>query len=364
MLKRFEWLFWGVVLISLLLSCMPEKGSEDYLAPEIVSAEAIVADRSVSLSCELSSPRVQTCGFVLWTGNQEKKILTCDLSSTSFSAVVSDLSPGMTYEWYAFANAGEIEIHSDTRRFATMEIIPAVKGIDIPDPYFKQYLLDNFDANGDGILSEMEGLIIRKIDVVTDKISSIRGIEHFKNLDSLICRGADVNEYDNVGHPGLLDSLDVSGNRKLRYLACDGNIIYHLDISDNPFLESLSCSWNLLSIIDLSQVPKLRTLNISHNPVVNVNLSRCAVLLELDCSSCKIEDIDISMLPRLKVLKCSPMADVDGKNLLIRLKIGVGQMIQNVTVARSSLFVPDETYIIADSTAADVEGYGGEIYDP
>jgi hypothetical protein len=302
MLKRFEWLFWGVVLISLLLSCVPEKGSEDYLAPEILSAEAIVADRSVSLSCELSSPRVQTCGFVFWTGNQEKKIITCDLPSTSFRAVISDLSPGMTYEWYAFANAGEIEIHSDTRRFATMEIIPEVKGIDIPDPYFKQYLLDNFDANGDGILSEMEGLIIRKIDVVTDKISSMRGIEHFKNLDSLICRGADVNEYDDVGHPGLLDSLDVSGNRKLRYLACDKNMLRSLIISDNPFLEEVLCSYNLLETIDLSSVPRLRELRMWVNNVGSLDFSNTPLLHTLECGGNPITSIDVSKCPRLGVL--------------------------------------------------------------
>ena len=164
------------IVLAFVLSCAPQKESEAYLAPEIVSAEATVVDTTVSFDCELSSPRVQTCGFVFWTNNQDKKIITCDLSSTSFSTVISDLLPGMTYEWYAFANSGEIEIRSDTKRFATKEIVPEVKGIDITDPYFKRYLLDNFDANGDGILSELEGLIIRKIDVVTDKISSMRGI--------------------------------------------------------------------------------------------------------------------------------------------------------------------------------------------
>ena len=364
MLKRFEWLFWGVVLISLLLSCVPEKGSEDYLAPEIVSAEAIVADRSVSLSCELSSPRVQTCGFVLWTGNQEKKILTCDLSSTSFSAVVSDLSPGMTYEWYAFANAGEIEIHSDTRRFATMEIIPAVKGIDIPDPYFKQYLLDNFDANGDGILSEMEGLIIRKIDVVTDKISSMKGIEHFKNLDSLICRGTAEDEDEYSGHPGLLDSLDLKANRKLRYLACDGNMIRSLDIRENTLLEELRCGWNLLESLDLSGSQKLKKLIVPFNSISSLDFSNCPDLIEICCSGCALTELDISMLTHLRALDCSPMDDAGGVNLLRRIRFTVGQMIPNVTVGRNPQFVPDGTEVVAESLTAGVEGYGGGEYDP
>lgn len=285
-----------------VLSCVPERGSEEFLAPEIVSAEATVVGTTVSFECELSAPRVQTCGFVFWTNNQEKKILTCDLSSTSFSAVIADLLPGMTYEWYAFANAGESEIRSDIKRFATKEIVPEVKGIDIPNPYFKRYLLDNFDANGDGVLSEEEGLIIRKIDVVTDKISSMRGIEYLKNLDSLICRGADVSEYDNVGHPGLLDSLDVSGNRKLRYLACDKNMLRSLNMSDNPFLEEVLCSYNLLESIDLSAVPRLMLLRMWVNNVGSLDFSNTPLLHTLECGGNPITSIDVSKCPRLGVL--------------------------------------------------------------
>lgn len=290
------------IVLAFVLSCAPQKESEAYLAPEIISAEVTVVDTTVSFYCELSSPRVQTCGFVFWTNNQEKKIITCELSSTSFSTVISDLLPGMTYEWYAFANSGEIEIRSDTKRFATKEIVPEVKGIDIPDPYFKRYLLDNFDANGDGILSELEGLIIRKIDVVTDKISSMRGIEYLKNLDSLICRGADVDEYDNVGHPGLLDSLDVSGNRKLRYLACDKNMLRSLNMSDNPFLEEVLCSYNLLESIDLSAVPRLMLLRMWVNNVGSLDFSNTPLLHTLECGGNPITSVDVTKCPRLGCL--------------------------------------------------------------
>ena len=42
----------GVVV--LLTSCVPEKGSEDFLPPNIKAAEALVDGTSVSLSCKLS----------------------------------------------------------------------------------------------------------------------------------------------------------------------------------------------------------------------------------------------------------------------------------------------------------------------
>ena len=366
-----------LVVYSLFLSCVPEKGSEEFLAPEIVSAEAVVVGEAVSLACELSAARVQTCGFVYWSGEGGKVTVNADISDASFSVALEGLRAGQTYQWYAFAKAGDSEVHSAINSFTVPDLAPEQDpepvpdptpdpedAVSIPDPYFKRYLLEYFDSDKDGFLTEEEGLAIRKIDVVTDKISSMRGIERFKNLDSLICRGTDVNEYDNIGHPGLLDSLDVSANRKLRYLACDGNMIRHLNISDNPFIETLVCGWNLLDNIDLSTVPKLRTLNISHNPLVSVDLSRCLGLYALDCSGCEIGMLDISMLPSLKALKCSPMENIDGVNLLRKLLVGVGQIIQNVTVARSPLFVPDETSIVAESLSAGVEGYGGGEYDP
>ena len=390
-----HWRIIFVLLISFVLSCTPQKESEAYLAPEIVSAEAVVGEKSVSLGCELSAPRAQACGFVYWSEDGARITVNTVLSEASFTSTLTGLQPGQTYQWYAFAKAGDAEVHSQTGSFTVPKPItpdpgptdgPA--GINIPDPYFRRYLLENFDEDGDGVLSEEEALIIRKIDVVTDKISSLKGIEYFKNLDSLICRGADVNEYDNVGYPGLLDSLDVSANHKLRYLACDKNMLRSLNISDNPFLEQVLCSYNLLETIDLSAVPRLRelrmwvnnvssldfsntplletlecggnnitsvdvsrcprlgTLNIGDLRIKELDLSQCTRLYELKCWDCQLEELNVSMLPRLQVLECSPMSGISGNNLLKKLYVSEDQRIQGVTVDRSTKNIPEETEIV------------------
>ncbi len=404
------WRVISLLLLSLLFSCEPEKESEGFLAPEIVSAEAKVKGSSVSLECTLSSPRAETCGFVFWAEGEEKKTVISELSTTSFSSTIAGLIPGKEYEWYAFARAGGSEIRSQTSTFTFPKPVTPVPGpteepvgINIPDPYFKRYLLENFDVNGDGALSEDEALIIRKIDVVTDKISSMKGIEHFKNLDSLLCRGAAVSEYDDVGHPGLLDSLDVSSNRKLRYLACDKNMLCSLDISDNPFLEEILCSYNFsntplihtiecggnhITSIDVSKCPRLGTLNVgdlrikeldlsgnpmlgwlgtygtdiseldlSHNsnlellncqnsPIKELELSPCVKLHELKCWDCQLEDLNVSMLPKLETLECSPMTGTSGTNILKRRYVSEDQVIQGVTVNRSTKNIPEDTQIV------------------
>ena len=365
------WRVISLLLLSLLFSCEPEKESEGFLAPEIVSAEAKVKGSSVSLECTLSSPRAETCGFVFWAEGEEKKTVISELSTTSFGATVAGLIPGKEYSWYAFARAGDAERRSEAGFFTVPEPVtpgpePVVEpvGINIPDPYFKRYLLENFDADGDGVLSEDEALIIRKIDVVTDKISSMTGIEHFKNLDSLICRGTAEGEDEYSGHPGLLDSLDLKANRKLRYLACDGNMFRSLDIRENALLEELRCGWNLLESLDLSRSQKLKKLIVPFNSISSLDLSKCPDLIEICCAGCALTELDISMLTHLKALDCSPMDDAGGVNLLRRIRFAVGQMIPNVTVGRNPQFVPDGTEVVAESLTAGVESYGGEEYDP
>ncbi len=351
-----------------LSSCVPEKGSGEYLPPEIVSSEAVVDGTSVSFDASLSAPRAESTGFVFWTSGGEKKTVTSDLSGTSFRSVLTGLVPGTTYQWYAFARSGESEVRTETYSFS-IAVIPedppsGVTGLDIPDPYFRRYLLENFDSDRDGVLSEEEGLVIRKIDVLTDKISSLKGIEHFKNLDSLICRGTSKGFYEYEGHPGLLDSLGVSSNKKLRYLACDGNLIGKLDISGNPFLEELICNWNLLEKIDFSGAPKLRRLMISNNSLVSLDFKDCKTLKELECQGNHIRELDVSMLPYLRVLDCSPMDDLEGRNILLKLNVSVGQSIPCVTISRDMEHIPDETDIIAETMSGTVEGYGGTEHDP
>ena len=314
MLKHNHSILTGVVFAVFFSSCVPDKGSEEYLSPEIVSAEAVVDGTTVGMDCSLSAPRAETVGFVYWIVGEEKETVTCELSGTSFRAILSSLTPGKTYQWYAFARAGDAEVHSPTGSFTVLEAVSpdpepveGPEGIDVPDPYFRRYLLENFDSDGDGALSEEEAMIIRKIDVVTDKISSLRGIEHFKNLDSLLCRGADAYEYDDVGHPGMLDTLDVSANRKLRYLACDKNMLRSLDMSDNPFLDEVLCSYNLLEEIDLSAVPRLKLLRMWSNDVSTLDLSKTPLLETLECGGNSITGIDVSRCPQLGVLNVGDM---------------------------------------------------------
>lgn len=83
--------------------------------------------------------------------------------------------------------------------------------IEVPDANFKSYLLENFDTNKDGLISLSEARAVKKIDCSNRNIENLEGIEHFVNLERLICN-------DNK-----LDELDLRYNKKIKWLVCTNN---------------------------------------------------------------------------------------------------------------------------------------------
>ena len=59
--------------------------------------------------------------------------------------------------------------------------------VEIPDPNFKRYLVENFDKDGDGEISVVEALMVTRIFCKDERISSLKGIEAFENLVKLTC---------------------------------------------------------------------------------------------------------------------------------------------------------------------------------
>ena len=103
----------------------------------------------------------------------------------------------------------------------------AIDEANFQDKNFRDYVSSKFDTNKDGILSTDEAGKVQEIDVTGKGISSMKGVEKFKNLQRLWC-------CDNK-----LTTLNVSKNRKLIMLNCKHNNIGELNISNN--LELIRC---------------------------------------------------------------------------------------------------------------------------
>ena len=148
---------------------------------------------------------------------------------------------------------------------------------------FKEYILQNFDLNNDGLISVEEASLVTEMNANTQNISSLAGIQFFPNLENLYCS----NNY--------LREMDVSQNPKLKILECDHCYIEELDVSNNHELETLSCSYQYgggLKSIKLN--PELKRLYMDDHRMALLDFSGNQHLKELLCGGENLVHLDVS----------------------------------------------------------------------
>ena len=178
------------------------------------------------------------------------------------------------------AKSGDVVINSDN----------------FPDEVFRSWLMSSENIGGagvDGILTADEINSVTEIVVERNGgpfITSLQGIENFKNLTTL-----------SVTDNGLT-SLDLRQNTQLRYVNCMYNRLTDLYVSGLTGLETLFCEHNYLETLDLSGDVSLKTLYSRHNLLKSLDLSDNTELVFVETFDNLIEEIDVSMLSKLEFL--------------------------------------------------------------
>ena len=179
--------------------------------------------------------------------------------------------------------------------------------VPIPDANFKAYMIQKFDINGDGELDEAEAEKVTEIEVETDNIESLEGIEYCKNLVKLSCCGTQSDwseaEQRHIG-AGLLTNLDLSQNTALTYLCCWRNRLTSLDLSSNTALQQLYCYHNGLTSLDMSANKELSTLHCYVNQLTSIEISANTALRSLNCGCNPLKKLDVSANSALIDLSC------------------------------------------------------------
>ena len=198
-----------------------------------------------------------------------------------------------------------------------------IDGDHFPNYEFRRYLKANIDKNGDGHLNDTE-LNIGDLDVTSQHIANLKGIEYFTNLTRLYCKDNKLTKLDLSGNAKLqqvycssnkLEQLNLSGNSQMRIVECNDNEnLTTLDVSSNPYLKILRCSNNNLSELDLSHNPDLEILNCNKNKLSELDLSNNKNLKELYCANNLLKKLDVSNRPSLEKAICND-------NQLVRLDI-------------------------------------------
>lgn len=201
-----------------------------------------------------------------------------------------------------------------------------------PDPEFRAYVFENIDTDNNGFLSEQECDAVTSIDVDTENVSSLQGIEYFVNLEDLFCRlnnwstlkkhfNTETHEwhmYDANDNEviGSLSSLDVSSNTSLKRLYCIGNQLTSIDVSNNTALTVLNCSYNQIESLDISNNIALTYLDCSYNRIGTLDVSNNVALTFLICSLNYVESLDVSDNTALTTLYCdyNQLGSIDVSN--------------------------------------------------
>ena len=294
-----------------------------FRAPEITKAEAVIEGTTATLRCILSNERIDRCGFRLSDGEKESE-LEAALSGSSFEATIQGLQVDRTYSFVAFASAGESEICSQPQTFSAPD-----GAIPIPDPAFKNYLLGEYDADGDGEISVSEAKVIWRISFCTNELNvkTLSGIEYMPRLEEIDCPGEFLNgldlggrehyylskKYDrsvDLGPIGTLEFLDVTHNPELRVLKVHDNAALGeyqrvLDLSKNLKLESINLGFTALQMPDVSHLPGLLEMRFSNIWGPFPDLKPFTQLRALDLCYEKTGrrmDVDVSHCPYLEEL--------------------------------------------------------------
>ncbi len=201
-----------------------------------------------------------------------------------------------------------------------------VDEIHFPDELFREYVAENADTDGDGLLSAEEIADVHGIHVRFHGIQDLTGIEHFTALAYLDCSA------------NSLTSLDVSKNAALQSLVCYSNQLTELDVSKNTALSELNCGDNQLTALDVSGNGALVYLNCGSNRLTELDVSKNAALQELSCSGNQLTALDVTASRALVYLECAhnqlTALDVTANGALERLDCGSNRLM--------ALEVPDD----------------------
>ena len=209
-----------------------------------------------------------------------------------------------------------------------------------PDQVFREFV-KQYDNNNDGKLSQDELAAVTEMDLDPydvpydkpyrgEKISSLKGIEHFTSLKNLNCKLNLLTELDVSQNPALkelnccgsnngsykLSALDVSNCPALEKLNCKGNELSTLDVSHNLALTELKCGGNSLGALDVSKNSELNSLDCEGNHLSALDVSKNSELNSLNCGDNKLSALNVSNNSKLTILGCwdNKLSELDLRN--------------------------------------------------
>jgi Leucine-rich repeat (LRR) protein len=189
----------------------------------------------------------------------------------------------------------------------------AIDANNFPDEAFLRFVEHEIPHKHSRYFTAEERLAVRELDCSRRKIERMDGLALFENLEVLDCGGNAIETLDLSGNRKLrvlncgenaLTALDVSALSALSELRCDENNLAALDVSKNAELTVLKCNDNAIAAIDVSKNPNLRELECYCNPAGSIVVTANPLLEKLDAWEVGFSTLDLSQNPELTYLNC------------------------------------------------------------
>ena len=361
-MKRFIILYFSILALMACTSSEsvpPEDATPEFI--EVKYEAGIALDKGyATLSARLTTDNgITVSGFMIGRDEVDLAFFKAGIENCSFSVRVDNLETETEYCFYARVGNGLNEIRTRLIRFKTGAagtsgteipdkpdnpgedpgnsgkepdnpgtgdpgkdnpgdpiLPPDGVGITISDPLFLQYLLSLYDSDADGKLVNEEAEAVETISVCADGITTLDGVQYFRNLKSLDCCGSVWN--------GSLTSLALNRNTALEVLKCSYNQLTSISLPSS--LIEMECRFNKFQTLNLSGVPHLKRLDCFGNRLENLDLSGLPELESLTAGMNSFRTLDVSGNPNLKVLDLSDSPDLE------ILYVAKGQRIEEMSV--------------------------------
>ena len=366
-MKRFIILYFSILT---LIACTssesvpPEDATPEFI--EVKYEAGVALDKGyATLSARLTTDNgITVSGFMIGRDEVDLAFFKAGIENCSFSVRVDNLETETEYCFYARVGNGLNEIRTRLIRFKTGAagtsgteipdkpdnpgedpgnsgeepdspgtgdsgkdnpgkdnpgdpiLPPDGVGITISDPLFLQYLLSLYDSDADGKLVNEEAEAVETISVCADGITTLDGVQYFRNLKRLDCCGSVWN--------GSLASLALNRNTALEVLKCSYNQLTSISLPSS--LIEMECRFNKFQTLNLSGVPHLKRLDCFGNRLENLDLSGLPELESLTAGMNSFRTLDVSGNPNLKVLDLSDSPDLE------ILYVAKGQRIEEMSV--------------------------------
>ena len=270
-------------LLMIALSSCSGVVPEGLKVPKVVEMREMASASDVTVTCVLTpSGGVDGCVFILSKdGTEISRQDGTKGNDGSYSCVFAGLRQDSEYSWFVEYTNGKDEALSDTRSFLT-ERLPY-------DPVLWEAILEEFDSDGDGRLSEGEKLVAKEFTISDIPLNSLSGIEELEYLETLYLGGNGLKEPDFSGLPNL------------ETLSC-GRDNYQRIVFDNPKLSYIYIIGTPLKGLDTSRLPLLWHLDSYGNPFETLDFSTNPALWQIAMSGSSLEELDLSSNPKIGIL--------------------------------------------------------------